>query len=231
VEELISFADRIITFLISCNVKYIIFACGTNSSLTLPVVRRRYAVPMTGSIESGARQAVKSSANGRVGVIATEATVKSGAYQRVIQSLNPGMVVFAQSAPRLVPLIESGLSETSKAREAVRDYVKPLKSAGIDTLILGCTHYPFLTSHFQECLGPEVKLIDPAAATVMTARDDMKRSGVLNNQTGEPVHRYFVSGAAESFKQTASQLGFGLLPVQRVAPEGESIPIRLAGQG
>ncbi|HAP93120.1 MAG TPA: glutamate racemase [Desulfotomaculum sp.] len=219
-EELIGFADQIIAFLILCNVKYIIFACNTNSSLSLPVMRRRYAVPMMGLVEPGARLAVELSANHRVGVIATEATVKSGAYQRAVRSLNPGITVFAQPAPRLVPLVEAGMSETREACESVSEYVQPLKSAGIDTLILGCTHYPFLVSCFQKCLGPEVKLVDPAAATVLAARDEIERLGLLNNLDGTPRHRYFVSGDPEDFRQTARQFpGFDALLVQRVVLE------------
>lgn len=219
-EELIGFAAQIIAFLISCNVKYIIFACNTNSSLSLPVMRRRYAVPMTGLVEPGARLAVELSVNQRIGVIATEATVKSGAYQRAVGSLNPGITVFARPAPRLVPLVEAGMSESGEAFEAVGEYVQPLKAEGIDTLILGCTHYPFLISHFQKCLGPEVKLVDPAAATVLAARDEMERLGLLNNPGGAPRHHYFVSGDPEDFRQTARQFsGFDALSVQHVVPE------------
>jgi glutamate racemase len=213
-EELIRFADEIISFLVSCNVKYVIFACGTNSSLTLPVVRNFYQVPMIGLVEPGAREAVKSTRNGRIGIIATEATVESGAYQRAIKSLAPELKIFAQPASRLVPLVEAGLSGSEEVRQVVFEYVRPLKEAEIDTLILGCTHYPFLSAHFRASLGPEVSLVDPAAATVLGARREMDRQGILNT-SGRPAQcGYYVSGNPAGFLKTAQQLGYNIEPGQ-----------------
>ncbi|AEG13995.1 glutamate racemase [Desulfofundulus sp. TPOSR] len=217
-EELIGFAESILTFLVSCGVKYVIFACNTNSSISLPVVRERYAVPMIGLIEPGVREAVRVSTGGRIGVIATEATIKSGAYQRALKALNPELAVFGQAAPRLVPLVEAGRAGTREALEAVSEYVQPLKQAGMDTLILGCTHYPFLEAEFREVLGPEVKLVDPAEATIMAAREEMSRLGLLNNPGGGPVqHRYFVSGDPRVFQEAARHfLGEDIPSVQQV---------------
>ncbi len=226
-EELIRFAREIIAFLLSSRVKYIIFACGTNSSLTLPVVRALYDVPMIGLVEPGAQEAVKSTRNGRIGIIATEATVKSGAYERAIKSLALETAVFAVPAPRLVPLVEAGLSTSEEARRAVFEYARPLKKAGIDTLILGCTHYPFLASHFTDCLGPEVTLVDPAKATVLRAREEMNRLGILNNPGGRVAHSYYVSGDPARFQKTADLLGCCIENVQRLQLE-EALP---AGSG
>ncbi|MBE3586259.1 MAG: glutamate racemase [Thermoanaerobacter sp.] len=217
-EELIGFAERILNFLISCEVKYVIFACNTNSSVSLPVVRERFALPMIGLIEPGAREAVRVSTGGRIGIIATEATIKSGAYQRALRAINPGLAVFSQAAPRLVPLVEAGRAGTREAFEVVSEYVQPFKKAGIDTLILGCTHYPFLEAEFREALGPGVKLVDPAEATTLAAREEMSRLGLLNNPGGLRVwHRYFVSGDPVSFKETARCfLGVEIPPVEQV---------------
>ncbi|MEW6424364.1 MAG: glutamate racemase [Bacillota bacterium] len=215
-EELIQFAHEIISFLVSAGVKYIIFACGTNSSLTLPVVRTAYSVPMIGLVEPGAREAVEATRNRRIGLIATEATVKSGAYARAIKALAPDLRVFAEPAPRLVPLVEGGLSAGEEARQAVFESARPLKEAGIDTLILGCTHYPFLAPHFREYLGPEVRLVDPAAATVREAGREMDRLGLLNNAEGPARHRYFVSGDPAGFLKTAQRLGYNIEDVQRL---------------
>ena len=245
-EELIRFAREIISFLIAADVKYIIFACGTNSSLTLPFVRGDYAVPMIGLVEPGAKEAVQATQNGRIGVIATEATVKSGAYQRVIRSLAPEAEIFAQAAPRLVPLVEAGRAAGEEARRAVFAYARPLREAGTDTLILGCTHYPFLAAHFRECLGPAVRLIDPAAATVLEARREMEQLGLLNEPAagndasaaggeagatiaagddaaaaaGAVRHSYYVSGDPAGFIGAARRLGYRLETVRRVLPAG-----------
>lgn len=222
-EELIAFARAIISFLVSANVKYIIFACGTNSSLTLPVVRAMYDVPMIGLVEPGAREAAQATRNGRIGIVATEATVKSGAYERAVKTLAPQTIVFARSAPRLVPLVEAGLAQSKEARQAVFEYTRPLKEAGIDTLILGCTHYPFLSPHFRECLGPEVRLVDPAAATVQEARREMSRLGILNNNPHNPAgavrHSFYVSGDPAGFRKAAEKLGYQLGLIQQLQPE------------
>ncbi|HAU32505.1 MAG: Glutamate racemase [Desulfotomaculum sp. 46_296] len=217
IQELINFADQIIAFLVSCNVKYIVFACNTNSSLSLQAMRKRYQVPMKGLIEPGAKLAVSSTVNKRVGIIATEATVNSQAYQRAINSLNPSVSVFAQPAPLLVPLVEAGMSETQKVFDAVCEYVSPLKSAHIDTLILGCTHYPFLLAHFRKCLGPEIVFIDPAAAAVLESKEDMSSLNLLKKSSKvAPSHRYFVSGDPADFAFKAESLGCGRITVERI---------------
>lgn len=213
-EELLEFARQIISFFVLSNVKYVIFACGTNSSLTLPVMRDLFSVPMIGLIAPGAKEAVDSTRNGRIGLIATEATVKSRAYERAVKSIAPDVSFYAVAAPRLVPLVEAGLFGGEEARRAVFEYARPFKEAGVDTLILGCTHYPFLVPHFRECLGPEVRLVDPARATVLEARREMEALGILNNGGGPPRHSYFVSGDPEAFKRTAEKLGFSIEDVQ-----------------
>lgn len=214
-EELLAFAREILSFFVSRNVKYVIFACGTNSSLTLPLVRDSFAVPMIGLIAPGAREAVEATKNGRIGLIATEATVKSGAYERAVKSLAPRVSFYARPAPRLVPLVEAGLFESREARQAVFEYALPLKEAGVDTLILGCTHYPFLTPHFRELFGPGVTLVDPARATVLEARREMEALGILSNGGGGVRHAFYVSGDPGAFQKTAGLLGFRLEEVQR----------------
>jgi glutamate racemase len=204
----------------SCEVKYIVFACGTNSSLTLPVVRKLYSVPMIGLVGPGAGEAVRSTRNGRIGVIATEATIKSGAYQDTIKALAPDAAVFARFAPRLVTLVEAGLSKSNQAWEAVLEYARPLKEANVDTLILGCTHYPFLSSFFTKYLGPQVKLINPAKATVLAAGQEMGMLNILNRGGGPVSHRYYVSGNPREFLKTARQLGYNLNLVHQLRLEG-----------
>lgn len=217
-EELVGFADEIISFLMGEGVKYVIFACNTSSSLSLHLVREKHKVPMIGLINPGAAEAVRQTNNGRVGIIATEATVRSGAYRSAVEHLNPGVKVFSQAAPRLVPLVEAGLSGTAEAREAVQEYLKPLQEENIDTLILGCTHYPFMEEEIRTVLGAGVALVDPAVATVRAAREDMERRGLLNIGGDCRVeHNYFVSGDPARFQQEAGRfLGHPLAQVKKV---------------
>lgn len=212
--ELIRFAARIVSFLESQGVKYIIFACNTSSSVSLPVLQERCTVSMIGLIKPGVAEALRKTVNRRVGVIATEATIKSGAYQRELKRLDENVQVFAQAAPRLVPLVEAGKADTREAAGAVREYLAPLKKAGIDTLILGCTHYPFLTRLIAGELGPGVRLVDPASATVREAKEEMLRLGLAAEEPPAAEHRFFVSGDPAAFRTAARRfLGWDIGPV------------------
>lgn len=214
-EELIGFAYAIIGFLIAQGAKYIIFACNTSSSISLGIMRRRYQVPMMGLVEPGAVAAARVTKNKRIGVIATEATVRSGAYQQAIRAVCPGVRVYAQAAPLLVPLVEAGKVATPEAEAALRSYLAPLQAAGIDTLLLGCTHYPFFIPLIKKILGPGVALVDPAAATVSAAKQDMERRGMLHNSLPDPSHRFFVSGDAAQFTVLARNFTNRKLPPVR----------------
>lgn len=217
-EELVGFADTIISFLMEQGVKYVIFACNTSSSLSLHLVREKHKVPMIGLINPGAAEAVRQTKNGRVGLIATEATVRSGAYRSAVELLSPGVKVFSQAASRLVPLVEAGLSGTAAAREALQVYLKPLQRENIDTLILGCTHYPFMEEEMRAVLGGGVTLVDPAVATVRAAREDLERRGLLSGEVDcAAKHEYFVSGDPVRFQQEAKRfLGYPLAQVRQV---------------
>jgi glutamate racemase len=216
--ELVGFAENIITFLVERGAKYVIFACNTSSSLSLHLVREKFTVPMIGLISPGAAEALRKSKSLRVGVLATEATVRSGAYRRALEGLAPGVKVFSQAAPRLVPLVESGLAGTAAAREAVRQYLRPLQRENIDTLILGCTHYPFLEEEIREGLGAGVAIVDPAAATVRAAAEDLSHRGLLAGPDEcRAGHHYYVSGDPARFQQEAKRfLGYSLPPVRKV---------------
>ncbi len=216
-EELVGFAAQIEAFLEDMGVKYIIFACNTSSSLSLPVLRGRSALQMIGLIEPGAAEALRKTVNCKVGVIATEATVKSQAYEKELKRLDKGVEVFSRAAPGLVPLVEAGKTDTPEAAEAVREYLLPLKKAGIDTLILGCTHYPFLTRLIAGELGPGVRLVDPAAATVREVKKELLRLGLAAARETAEGHCFFVSGAPEPFRAVARRfLGRDIGPVKQV---------------
>ena len=185
-EELIRFGEEIITFLISQGAEAIVVACNTSSATALPALKDHFDIPLLGMIEPGSRLAVEETANGKIGLIATETTVRSRAYSLAVSKAlakgvlpraqdlkkawkngdQPISVVKAQACPLFVPLVEAGLANSLEARGIARTYLAPIKEAGVDTLILGCTHYPFLTPVIREVLGEGVKLIDPALAVV-----------------------------------------------------------------
>jgi len=216
-EELIHFADRIVAYLVGEGVKYIIFACNTSSALSLPVLKKRYPLPMMGLIRPGAAEALRRTRSRKVGVIATEATVRTGAYEKELKALDGGIKVFSRATPLLVPLVETGDTHTPAAAQTVQESLFPLRGTGIDTLILGCTHYPFLAEWIATVMGPCVHLVDPAEVAVRMAGEEMSRLSLLNTGCVAPVHRFVVSGDPEAFRDKARRfMGRDVGPVTRV---------------
>ncbi|MDN5347252.1 MAG: glutamate racemase [Clostridia bacterium] len=206
VEELKTYADQIVGFLIARGAKAIIDACNTTSAVALPFLRQKYSLPIVGVIEPGVEEAVKASRNKRIGVIATEATVASEAHKKASKTMAPESQVFLQACPRLVPLIEGGKVSGEEVKQAVEEYLAPLLAEGIDTLILGCTHYPFLEPLIREIVGPGLKLIDPAAATVRKLREILAKAGALCRGHGSKTHDFFVSGDPQAFSRVGKAL-------------------------
>lgn len=218
VEELIYFAGSIVDYLAEQNVKYIILACNTSSALSLPLLRKTCPLPMMGLIQPGAAEALRLTENKRVGVMATEVTVRLGAYEEALKALDGQIQVFSRATPLLVPLVEAGKTAASATVSAVRESLSPWRGAGIDTMLLGCTHYPFLAELIANQLGPGVRLANPAGATVRAAAQEMAGLGLLAAGGGAPPqHRFVVSGDPEDFRQKARLfLGRDLGPVTRV---------------
>lgn len=172
--ELLALGDAIVRHLRAAGAQRIVFACNTSSAISLPVLRERYSgTPMVGMIDPGARAAVSATNNGRIGLLATQATVKSGAYEKAIRSYNPQVTVVSQAAPALVPLVEAGRLHDRETRLALEGYLEPLLRAGIDTLVLGCTHYPFLVPLIRQIAGPDIQIIDPAVAVITTLKESL----------------------------------------------------------
>ncbi|MGI5921565.1 MAG: glutamate racemase [Syntrophomonadaceae bacterium] len=197
-EQLFYYAERIISFLLQKQVRAIMVACGTHSSVTLPVLEGQYDIPMLGVVKAGARAAARTTRNGRIGVIATAATISSHAYAKNIKSFNSEVTVFENACSKFVPLVEAGKLTGEETRQAVAEYLAPLIEKGIDTLVLGCTHYPFLEPVIQDYVGEGVKLVNPAYETV----DEL--AGILEQKNmrlehDHPERKFFVSGNDESF--------------------------------
>lgn len=237
-EELIRFGEEILAFLVGQGAEVIVVACNTSSATALPFLREQFDLPMIGMIEPGARMAVEKTIAGRIGLIATETTVRSKAYTSgVNRALSKGIlpedlalrkawqqgeqtiaIVKAQGCPLFVPLVEAGLANSPQARGIAQTYLTPLKEAGVDALILGCTHYPFLEPVIRELLGEEVLIIDPALAVVkeleilLRHMEAWEQSGLIVcpsssvSRTNHWRSRYFVSGDPGLFRQVGNTL-------------------------
>ncbi|RJX20940.1 MAG: glutamate racemase [Ammonifex sp.] len=211
VNELVELGDRIIRFLMGKGVKYVLFACNTSSSVSIGILRERYPVPMIGLVRPGARSAVAATRNKRIGILATEATVKSGSYPEAIASIDPAVQIFSQAAPLLVPLVEGGRVETPEAKKALGAYLAPFREAQIDTLVLGCTHYPFFAGPILQILGEKVAMVDPAVATTAEARREIMQRGMQGGES-QPRYEFYTSGDPEEFNRLAGLLSTRRLP-------------------
>ena len=178
--ELKGFALSITAFLVEQGCKMIIIACNTSTSLAYADLASRFPVPIIGVIEPGVDEAIKVSKNGKIGVVGTLATVNSGVYQRMIKEKNPRTEVVAVPCPRFVPLVEEGQVEGPEVEEIAEIYLKPLQERGVDTLILGCTHYPFLRPVIEGIMGKGVNIIDPARETVRRAAISLQNLALVN---------------------------------------------------
>ena len=205
-EEIININHELIGYLMDQGVKLIIMACGTSSSIAYPVVKGRYKIPIIALVGPGSRAAAKATRSGRIGLIATVGTVESKAFQKEIKRIKPEAEVFAQGCPLFVPLIEGGFIDVEETRRIAREYLKPLIKSKVDTLILGCTHYPHLEGIIREIVGKDVLLIDPAASAVRDAKKVLKKEGLLSERTGPASYTYLVSGSVPQFKDLASKL-------------------------
>jgi glutamate racemase len=186
--------------------KLIVVACNTASALALPRLHEVFRIPIIGVIESGARAAVAQTQNRRVGIIGTRATVASRAYERTIQSIDPGVTVLSQPCPLLVPLIEEGMFDHSVTIEMLHHYLDPLIAERIDTLVLGCTHYPLLKKTIAGVIGDEIVLVDSAencAAQVV----EVLRNGDLENRAERPGNlEVALTDSSNPFFKTADRV-------------------------
>jgi glutamate racemase len=190
-------------FLMSKNVKAIVVACNTASAVALPELRKRFHVPVIGMIEPGSRMAVKESKTGRIGVIGTRTTVSNHAYSNEIKRLNPDAQVFEKACPLFVPLAEEGWVNHKATYDIAEEYLADLKKLDIDTLVLGCTHYPMLAGVIQKVIGDNVKLIDSGIASAEVVREEISRIGLETNSFANGNQDFFVSDIPTKFTEVA----------------------------
>lgn len=194
------YAREAARFLVEQRVKLLVVACNTASAVALDELANIHRLPVVGVIEPGARRALDITRSGRIGVIGTEGTIRSGAYERALRAGDPSVEVVSASCPLFVPLAEEGWADHQVARLAAVEYLAPLLRQNIDTLVLGCTHYPLLKRTLQEVAGPDVTLIDSAEETAKTVASLLVTTG-LAGHAGTVPPRYFVTDAAERFER------------------------------
>ncbi len=195
-------------YLLSHDIKLMVVACNTASALALERLQAELPIPVIGVLEPGVRAASSSRAR-RVGVIATEATVKSGGYQKALERRLPGVRAVVAACPLFVPLVEEGWWSHPLTTAVAARYLKPLKQARVDTLILGCTHYPLLKPVLRKTMGSSVRLIDSAEQTAREA-DSLLEQMSLRRRSGEATRRYFVSDGPERFLSIARRISAAL---------------------
>ena len=209
-DNIICYSRQIVRFLETKQVKAIVIACNTASALALDVVRKETDIPVMGVIVPGARAAVQVTKNKKVGVIGTEATIRSGMYTKIIQEMDADIAVTGKACPLFVPLVEEGFAKHMISPYVIDHYLHELKHSDIDTLILGCTHYPLLRSAIMKYLGEEITLVNPAYETAMELKELLEEKQLLNPQVpGEKEsasYEFYVSDAADKFKQFANSI-------------------------
>jgi glutamate racemase len=199
-DEIRVFAGEIAGYLESEGVKLIVAACNAATSAALPELQERLEVPIVGVITPEAHAAVQATRNRRIGLLATEATVAAGRYAELVHTLDAGAELFPVACPRLVPLIESNEPYGAETGEAVREYSEPLKQAGVDTVILGCTHYPLIRRIFERTFGRDVTLIFSAEETAREVAETLARKRIENDPGRDGTSRFLTTGDAALFR-------------------------------
>ena len=207
-ETILRYSREIVEFLQKQNVKAIVIACNTASALALEELEQEIDIPIIGVVKPGATVAARETTGKRVGVIATTATIKSNLYTELIQEIDPEITVFGKSCPLFVPLVEEGWRKDPVTEIVARRYLKELQDENVDTLILGCTHYPLLRGMIRDIMGEHVQLVNPAYETSMVLKELLREKNLLNPGSVEEEfpYQFFVSDAAEKFTNFANTI-------------------------
>jgi glutamate racemase len=199
----IQFTHQIVDYLLHFQPKMVVIACNTATAVALDEIRARLSIPVVGVIHPGAREAIKTTRSGIIGVIGTEGTIKSKAYELALRQISPTIQVISQACPVFVPLVEKNLFRSEQTEALVEESLKELSLQPIDCLILGCTHYPFLSPYIATTMGSQVALISSADETAREISTILYHKGMLATSTEMPVHQFFCSGDPQMFKNIA----------------------------
>jgi len=207
-------------FLLSKGIKFLVVACNTVSAVGLEDLSQSMPVPVVGVLKPGARAAARSTRNGKVGVIGTAATIKSSSYVKAIRSFDPSIEVMGKACPLFVPLVEEGWLEGEVPALAAERYLAEFRATGIDTLVLGCTHYPLLKPVISGVMGEGVRLIDSASETALMVKEQLAGMGLQNPSRNGGVREFYVTDSPEGFKSVGGRfLGQGIENIAKVQLE------------
>ena len=221
-DTVVRYSRQIVRFLLEQNVKAIAVACNTASAYAIPEIEAECPVPVIGVIRPGAKTAVEGTRNGRIGVIGTRATITSGSYKEYIREIMPGAEVFGQACPLFVPLVEEGLWEDPVTDEIARRYMASLIDRDIDTLIMGCTHYPLIRKTIGRAAGDKVLLVNPAYETARELRKLLESRSLISGHRYElgstvPQYRFYVRDMADQFQKFANSIiKYGILAAEKI---------------
>lgn len=199
-ETIIKYSKNDVNFLLEKDVKMIVIACGTVSSTALDVLKKEYNVPIIGVVEATSIAAIDATKNGKIGIIGTPGTIKSGAYEEFIREQNAEIKTFSAACPLFVPLVENGHFDSEVARLVIKEYLEDIRAKGVDTLILGCTHYPLLSKAIGEFMGDGVTLINAGSEVAKALKNELSSKNLLKEDESMGTCSYFVSDNVDGFE-------------------------------
>ncbi|KUP05908.1 glutamate racemase [Bacillus coahuilensis p1.1.43] len=202
-DEVRTFTWELTNYLLQYDIKMLIIACNTATAVVLDEIKHKLSIPVIGVIDPGARAAIKHTKSGRIGVLGTNVTVKSKAYDRALRTINRDVQVWSKSCPKFVPLVESGEYTGPFAEKIVKNTLQSMKQHPLDTIILGCTHYPLLEPIIQDVMGSNVKVISSGDETAREASAILDYQELIYAGETKPAHRFFTTGSVELFKNIA----------------------------
>lgn len=203
-EEVAQYTWEMVHYLLQYDIKMLVIACNTATAFVLEDIRNHVNIPVIGVIEPGARAAIKATNNLQVGVIGTVGTINSGAYEKELMKINPSMSIYSLACPMFVPLVEQGKLNGQETEDAVFESLKPLMDTNIDTLILGCTHYPLLKPVIQKVMGKEITVLSSGTETARDVSAILSYHHLLYNGKRIPEHKFFTTGNLTLFHQIAN---------------------------
>lgn len=218
-DTIVTFSRQIVQFLKTKNVKAIVIACNTASALALETLEREIDIPIIGVIEPGARTAARTTKNNKIGIIGTVGTVNSGIYAQILREIKPEALVYSKACPLFCPLVEENWLYDSVTIEIAERYLGELRDYGVDSLVLGCTHYPMLRHTIQKVMGDEVKLVNPAYETALELKRVLEEHNMTKQKWEANEHQFYVSDGADKFKAFANSI----LPCEVVATDDINI--------
>lgn len=210
-ETVTRYALQVTSFLVQRDIKLLVVACNTASAVSLEALKDHFSIPIIGVIEPGARRAVSVTRTGKVGIIGTAATIQSSAYAKAIKRMNREIEVVTRACPLFVPLAEEGWVDNEVVSLTARIYLQGLREEGVDTLVLGCTHYPLLKGIIAETMGDDVQLVDSAEETARTVAETLNDRGLLRPTSEKGNHHYFVTDVPAGFIRVGNRFLGGRL--------------------